>query len=220
MKFFPALVSSVVLSSGMAAAQVDTTALVNDLQAQGYSRVEVRTGPSQVKVEAIRGTEKVETIYDSATGSVLKSETGTVGVFEKSAPGVSVRERNRDFVRVEGGTGSGKSGPRSGSDDDDDDNAPGSDDRSDDDSSADSDDSGDDNASAGSDDSRDDDSSADSDDGRDDDSSADSDDSSDDSASGSDSDSDDDRDDDDHGGKGGKGGKGKDGKGDKDGSDD
>ncbi len=156
MKFFTALVSGVVLSSGMAAAQVDTTALVNDLQAQGYSRVEVRTGPNQVKVEAIRGTEKVETIYDSATGSVLKSETGTVGVFDNIAPGVSVRDRNRDFVRVEGGSGSGKSGRRTGSDDSDDDSASGSDDSSDDNSSAGSDDSSDDNSS-GSDDGSDDD---------------------------------------------------------------
>lgn len=74
--------------------------VISDFQGQGFTRTEVRVGPTQIKVEGIRGTEKVEVIYDRATGQVLKTETELVSAGENTAPGVSVRERNRDFVRV------------------------------------------------------------------------------------------------------------------------
>lgn len=96
---------SAVLALGFAfaahgALALTTDEIIADLQAQGYSRVEVKVGPNQIKVEAIRGTEKVETIYDIATGAVLKTETDTVRLFDNTNPGVQIRERNRDFVRV------------------------------------------------------------------------------------------------------------------------
>ena len=86
------------LSAGTAIAAIDTNALVADYRAQGYTSIEVRTGPTQTRVEAIRGTEKVEVIYDRETGGVLKSETGVVEAGDDSRPGVSIRDRERDFV--------------------------------------------------------------------------------------------------------------------------
>lgn len=108
------------LLSGQAAFALTADQLVSDLQAQGYTRTEVRVGPSQIKVEAIRGTEKLEVIYDKTTGAVLKSEVATVRFGENTAPGVSVRDRNRDFVRLVAGTRS--SDDDSGNDDSTDDN--------------------------------------------------------------------------------------------------
>jgi hypothetical protein len=92
--------------SGQGAFALTADEVVNDLRDQGYTRTEVRVGPSQIKVEAIRGTEKLEVIYDKTTGAVLKSEVATVRFGDNTTPGVSIRDRNRDFVRVVvGGTG-------------------------------------------------------------------------------------------------------------------
>ena len=157
------------LSGGTASAEVNVNALAADLQSQGFTRIEMRETPNQLKVEAIRGTEKVETIYDKSTGAVLKSETEAVGAFENTTPGVSLRQRNRDFLRVSDGQSSDNSSDDVSSDDStsDDDGVSGSDDgpnhdanddKGGDDSSSDSDhdasdDKGGDSGSGGSDDS-------------------------------------------------------------------
>jgi hypothetical protein len=94
------LATALILSAGAAYAAVTPEQIAAGYTAQGYTRVEIKTGPTQMKVEAIRGTEKLEVIIDTATGAVLKTETEAVGAFENTRPGVSVRDRNRDFLRV------------------------------------------------------------------------------------------------------------------------
>ena len=121
--------------AGQMAFALTTDQVVADLQAAGYTRVEVRVGPTQMKIEAIRGTQKLEVIYDKATGAVLKTETQTVRPGEKTHAGVSIRDRGRDFVRA-GDRGRGR-----GSDDaQDDDRGRGRDDSDDSDDFDDSDD--------------------------------------------------------------------------------
>lgn len=93
-------VAALVMSGGMAFAAVNTEALVSDLQSQGYTFIEVKRGPTQIKVEAVRGTEKVETVYDIATGRVLDQEAEAADADERGRTGVQVRDRSRDFVRV------------------------------------------------------------------------------------------------------------------------
>lgn len=119
------------ITGGAALAEINVDSLVADYQAQGFTRIEVRNGLTQTKVEAIRGTEKLEVVLDRATGSVLKSETGTVDPFENTSPGVSIRDRNRDFVRS-ASAGDDSSGTDSAddesADDDSQDHASGSDD--------------------------------------------------------------------------------------------
>lgn len=134
------------LSGGGASAEVNVNALAADLQSQGFTRIEMRETPNQLKVEAIRGTEKVETIYDKSTGAVLKSETERVGAFEDNTPGVTLRQRNRDFVRATEGQSS-DDGSTDDSSSDDDSQSSGSDDGPNHDVGDDhgSDDSGDDN---------------------------------------------------------------------------
>lgn len=92
------LVAAIAFSGSMAFAALSTQDVIDQLNAQGYTRVEVKVGPTQTKVEAIRGTEKLEVVYDNASGDTLKSEVGTVEAGEDTTPGVSIRNRKNDFV--------------------------------------------------------------------------------------------------------------------------
>jgi hypothetical protein len=117
------ILTAALLFAGNAALAFTTDSVVNDLSQQGYTRIEVRNGLTQTKVEAIRGTQKLEVVYDRATGAVLKSETEAVEADDDTAPGISIRNRNRDFVRVSSSDDSdddSKRGKRSDDDDDDD----------------------------------------------------------------------------------------------------
>jgi hypothetical protein len=100
--------------AGVAQADVSTDAIIADLTAQGFTRIEIRRGPNQIKVEGIRGTQELEVVYDRATGAILKREVGTADLFDDTRPGVSIRDRNRDFVRI------ATAGSSASSDDDDD----------------------------------------------------------------------------------------------------
>ena len=82
------LTTALVIWGGAAMAVVTTDALVSDLQAQGYSWIEVKQGPTQIKVE---------TVYDIATGAVIESETERASVAEQGRTGVEVQTRDRDF---------------------------------------------------------------------------------------------------------------------------
>ncbi|MEZ5888547.1 MAG: PepSY domain-containing protein [Paracoccaceae bacterium] len=112
------LAAAFALSAGIAFAQDALDNTVTDLQAQGFTRIEARHGPTQTKIEAIKGNVKVEVVIDNATGQVLKSETGTVEPGENTAPGVFVRDGDKDFVD---GSEDGDDNSGSGSDDDGDD---------------------------------------------------------------------------------------------------
>ena len=129
-----------VFAASMSMAAITTDAIVSDFQAQGFTRVEVKVGPTQMKVEAIRGAEKVEVIYDIASGAVLKREVGTVGALENTTPGVQIRDRGRDFLR---------DGDDDSNDDDDSDDDDSDDDDSDDDNDDDDDDDDDNSGSGG-----------------------------------------------------------------------
>jgi hypothetical protein len=90
--------TALVLLAGAAQAAITARSVADALIADGYTRVEVKVGPTQMKVEAIRGTEKVETVYNIETGAVIKSETEAVDNDDNTRPGVSIRDRGRDFV--------------------------------------------------------------------------------------------------------------------------
>lgn len=126
--------------SGQMALALTPDEVIADMRSAGYTRVEVRVGPTQIKVEAIRGTEKLEVIYDKETGRVLKTETEAVEADDNTAPGVSVRERGSDFVRVVTRSPSDDDTPGNDDRDDDRDDDNGSDDDSNDDNGGDRDD--------------------------------------------------------------------------------
>lgn len=132
------------IAATMAFAQSSTDNLVAQLQEQGFTRIEVKRGPTQLKVEAIRGTTKRELVYDLATGELLKAEEERVRPGEDTSPGVEFDSRDRDFV------GSDRNDDE---DDDEDDDGENDDDEHDDDE----DDEDDDRGGHGSDDDEDDD---------------------------------------------------------------
>jgi phosphopantothenoylcysteine synthetase/decarboxylase len=137
----------------IASAAITTDQLVSEFQAQGYTFIEVTKGLSQYKVEAVKGTEKIEVIYDAETGAILKSEMEAAGD-DAGRTGVQVRERDRNFVR-NGDDDRGGKGRGRGRDDDDDDRDDDDDDRDDDRSGRggdDDDDDDDDSSGRGSDD--------------------------------------------------------------------
>ncbi len=123
------------LAATVALAQDATQSLIDQYQADGYTRIEVKVGPTQTKIEAIKGSTKVEVVIDNATGAVLKQETEAVSAGENTTPGVFVDTRDDDFV--DGSDDDDDDSSDSGSDDDDDDDnsGSGSDDDDDDDNS-------------------------------------------------------------------------------------
>lgn len=102
---FTALTLAAALPAGAALAAFDRDARIAELQADGYDRIEVKDGPTQTKIEAMRGDEELEEIYDEASGDLLKMEFET-GESDDMPVGVKIRQVDKDFLR--------------GSDDDDD----------------------------------------------------------------------------------------------------
>jgi phosphopantothenoylcysteine synthetase/decarboxylase len=137
--------------SAQMAFAITTDDVIASYQAEGYERIEIKQGPTQIKVEAIRGTEKVETIYDTETGEVLKSEMETVEEGENVTPGVSVRLRDEDFLDAD------DLDEDDDEDDDDEDDDDGDDDDDDDDGDDDDDDDDDNSGHGGGDNDGDDD---------------------------------------------------------------
>ncbi len=140
MKRIFALAAMFALPASVGFAAIDTDGLISRFQGDGYTTIEVTRGINETKVEAIRNNEKVEVVYDNATGSVLQTEFGTPDADDDIRPGVTVRDRNRDFVRDDDDRDDDQDDDRDDDQDDDRD-----DDRDDDNGS--DDDGGDDNGS-------------------------------------------------------------------------
>ena len=69
-------------SASMAAAAITAEDVVKSYQDAAFTYIEVKDGPTQIKVEAIKEGVKVEAIYDKATGDVLSSESHKVAAGE------------------------------------------------------------------------------------------------------------------------------------------
>ncbi len=83
--------------AGVAQADALTDRIVSDLTEQGFDRIEVREGLTRTRVEAIRGTEKVEQVFSRTTGDLLRQELDTADRDEDMAHGVSIREFGSNF---------------------------------------------------------------------------------------------------------------------------
>ena len=75
-----------------------TDAVIERYQELGFDYIEVKEGVSQLKVEAIRGSQKYEVIYDRSTGRILKQETEAAEADEIGRSGVEIDTRRRDFI--------------------------------------------------------------------------------------------------------------------------
>ena len=134
------MAAAMALYGTTALAVVTAEDVVASLQADGYSWIEVKRGPTQIKVEAVKGTSKVEKIIDIETGRVLKTETETADPEDMGRTGVQIRDRDRDFLD----DGSDDNGGDDSDDDSNDDNG-GDDDEGNDDNGGDDDEGDDDN---------------------------------------------------------------------------
>ena len=133
--------AALALSAGMAfAGAVTGQGLADQYTADGYTYVEVKVGPTQIKVEAIKDGTITEVVYDAATGEIIDQESRAAGAGELGQTGVDISTVDHDFDdgadgddANDGDSDEGDDGADDGDDDTDED----------DDSSADSDDDGD-----------------------------------------------------------------------------
>jgi hypothetical protein len=89
--------AAIALSASMAHAAIDVRSLADSYVAEGYSYVEVKVGPTQVKVEAVRAARMIEVVYDSATGAVIDWEEEAVDDDYAGLTGVEISEEDEDF---------------------------------------------------------------------------------------------------------------------------
>ncbi|MCX8509900.1 MAG: hypothetical protein ORN49_13660, partial [Rhodobacteraceae bacterium] len=84
MKKLTLFVSALALSAGMAlAGPVEDT--VAKMTADGYSNIEVKSGASTTKIEAVKDGQMVEITIDNENGQVIKSENESVSGDDQSA---------------------------------------------------------------------------------------------------------------------------------------
>ncbi|WP_439156390.1 PepSY domain-containing protein [Yoonia sp.] len=90
--------AAIAMTATAAFSQSIADQVITQLQEQGYTRIEVENGPTQVKVEAIRDGMKLEVVYDAATGAILKEEVAPIDADDDVRSGVSVRDDDEDFI--------------------------------------------------------------------------------------------------------------------------
>ncbi len=95
------LLSAAFAMSASMAMAITANDLVAAYQAEGYTKIEVITGLTQIKVEAVKGTAKVEVIYDGATGAVLAQENSFARRGDRST-GVELSSSSDDFLNGPG----------------------------------------------------------------------------------------------------------------------
>lgn len=156
------LLSATLILSASAAAAITPEQVISAFQNHGFTAAEVKSGPTQIKVEAVRDDLKLEVIYDRETGTILSQERSRADAND-AAGGWEFSRSDVDFISGDDGS------DHNGSDDDGSDNDGSDDNGSDDDGSDDngSDDGGSDDD--GSDDDGSDDDGSDDDGGRKDD---------------------------------------------------
>ena len=87
------------LWSAAAHADAFTETVIQRYQDMGFQFIEIKRGPSQLKVEAIMPDgRKVEAIYDRETGRILSQENERADADELGRSGVKVDTRADDFL--------------------------------------------------------------------------------------------------------------------------
>ncbi len=131
------------LSANMAYAAIDAQSLADAYLAEGYTFVEIKSGPTQTKLEAVKGGRKLEVIYDNETGAVIKREFEDADDYE-GRTGVEIDTSDRDFEDDDNDDDDDEVDDDDDEDDDEDDNDDDDDDDGDDDDDDDDDDGDDD----------------------------------------------------------------------------
>lgn len=90
--------AALALMGSTAMAAISTDDMIQSLSAQGFTRVEIKRGLTQVKVKAIRGDQKLDLVLDAVSGKILKQNMVPTLFFDNKTPGFFVSERRRDFL--------------------------------------------------------------------------------------------------------------------------
>lgn len=89
------------LTATVAFAAVDAQALADQYVANGYTYVEVKVGPTETKVEALKGDQYVEVVYSNETGAVISQETQPADPEDVGKTGVEIKTVTEDFDNVD-----------------------------------------------------------------------------------------------------------------------
>lgn len=68
------ITAGLLITAKMAFAAVTVESIAADLAAQGYTQVEIKQSNGKISVEGTLGADRVETVYDAATGAVLRTQ--------------------------------------------------------------------------------------------------------------------------------------------------
>lgn len=150
------------LGAGMAAADAMTDTIEHDLARQGFKDIQFNTDDGQLTVEARRGSQSIELVYDTASGDLISRDgqrtTGLDRAEQVSGKSLPQGRMDDDDDEADDHPGRGRAtadrndreDDRGGEDDDDSDDDSGSDDQgSDGDDDGDSDDGGSDDSDSG-----------------------------------------------------------------------
>lgn len=85
-----AVVAASLATGALAAGNELADRVAADLQSQGYAYIEIEQSPTQLKVEAVRGTEMLEATYDLATGQLISEESQPAEDEDRAMNGVEV----------------------------------------------------------------------------------------------------------------------------------
>ena len=91
------LITTAALAVGSSVAYADVTADQLAAAYADYDYVEIKTGLTQIKVEATSGNRTLEVIYDISTGEILRSEVETAGD-DAGRVGVEFDSEDEDFI--------------------------------------------------------------------------------------------------------------------------
>jgi len=138
------MTAAFIFGGQMAFAAIDPQALADSYIAEGYTYVEVKQGPTQTKLEAVKGDVKVEVVYDNTTGGIIKQETEQVDDDYIGKTGIEIEDTDRDFEDNDDDEDDDEDEDDEDEDEDDDDDDDNDDDDSDEDDSDDEDDDEDD----------------------------------------------------------------------------
>lgn len=89
--------SALLFSATMAFGAITSDQLAAQFQADGYSYITIKTGLTQIKVEAVKNGILYEVVYDIETGATIDTSTEVIGTIGRPDPGVIVRLMSRDF---------------------------------------------------------------------------------------------------------------------------
>ena len=91
------MTAAFIFGGQMAFAAIDPQVLADSYLANGYTFVEVKQGPTQTKLEALKGADVVEVVYDNGTGEIISQETQPADAEDLGRTGIKIKTTDKDF---------------------------------------------------------------------------------------------------------------------------